>query len=599
MRIATSTTLIALLLSGTASGQGYTAQGISGPGRLIVERNPAAPLEQPPGNVLIMLADDIGVDMIGAYGVGGDLPPTPNIDTLASQGVLFRNVWSNPVCSSTRATVLTGRFGVRTGIGWTSEAVDELSGLPLSELTLPEMLDAGTNGLYAHAAIGKWHLGDEAALGGVMSPNMAGFDHFAGARANLSDYFNWTQITNGVSTPKTTYATTVHVDEAVQWIQNAPEPWVCYLSFNNAHSPFHAPPAALHTQDLTGAGDPSANGRPYYKAMVEALDTEIGRLLSELDTELSDATVIFMGDNGTPVPVTVAPFIGFHAKGTVYDGGINVPFIVRSPRVKLPGTESAALANASDVFATVADLAGVDLDLVVPEKTQLDTVSIMPLIVNSALPSIREFIYAEAFLPNGEDAGLSLIDDPGVEVCQPDLGFQGPGTPTLTVCGEVLTPGNDASLLLTGAPPNAMVIMAESFFFNPTPAFGGTVTPLPAFAQTVFMTDGNGQLLIEEVALAGLNVSIYTQLVIEDITQPGGYVISNTLRLDHFPRNFKAIRDSRYKLIWGVNAGPMEFYDLELDPFESSDLLDDPLSPEQQESFDKLLGRLKRILANA
>ncbi|MHC5212536.1 MAG: sulfatase-like hydrolase/transferase, partial [Planctomycetota bacterium] len=131
------------------------------------------------GNVLIVVADDLGVDMVGAYGEGSDPPPTPVIDSLASQGVLFRNAWSNPVCSPTRAALLTGRPAFRNGIGYIVDASPNNLALPYAEVTLPEMLALGTGGNYRSGAFGKWHLGNDS-VGGALAPNLAGFDHFAG-----------------------------------------------------------------------------------------------------------------------------------------------------------------------------------------------------------------------------------------------------------------------------------------------------------------------------------------------------------------------------------------------------------------------------------
>ncbi|MEE8507836.1 MAG: sulfatase-like hydrolase/transferase, partial [Myxococcota bacterium] len=137
-----------------------------------------APVEPTqPSNILILLIDDFGVDMVGAYEEGTEPPPTPNIDRLASRGVLFRNAWSYPNCSPTRAAIHTGRYAFRTGIGTLVRPWGYA--LPLRELTIPEMLTLGTKGLFSTAAIGKWHLGNES-VGGPHAPNQAGYHHFAG-----------------------------------------------------------------------------------------------------------------------------------------------------------------------------------------------------------------------------------------------------------------------------------------------------------------------------------------------------------------------------------------------------------------------------------
>ena len=228
-------------------------------------------------NLLILIADDLGVDNVGCYGEGVNPPPTPNIDGLAARGVMFRNAWSNPVCSATRACLMTGRYATRTGVGWAvswgrSELPDRKNALPLSETTLPELLDARQSG-YAHGAFGKWHLSNKT-NGGKLGPNLAGWSHFAGLIEGAATYYWWPRTVNGVTRNSGTYTTTQIVDDALAWIQSAPEPWVAYVAFTAPHAPFHSPPGRLHTRPLPGR--PKVNPIPYYKAMVESMDTEIG-----------------------------------------------------------------------------------------------------------------------------------------------------------------------------------------------------------------------------------------------------------------------------------------------------------------------------------
>jgi arylsulfatase A-like enzyme len=349
-------------------------------------------------NVLILVADDVGVDLVGAYGVGSDRPPTPNIDALARGGVLFRNAWSNPACSTTRATIQTGRYAFRTGVGSVIEPSTDFA-LGEDEVTLPEMLDRHAPVPYAHAAFGKWHLAGYK-LGAVDAANRAGYAHFEGTLFNhrppvSRGYFSFEKITNGRTEWVDAYATTDTVDSALRWIASAPQPWLAYVAFHAAHTPFHAPPEALHGFDLP----PELNRRLYFKAMVEALDTEIGRLLRDLDPETRDRTVVmFLSDNGTEARLTVNPKRQDRAKGTIYEGGINVPFIVSGPVVEQPGRESTALVNTTDVFATLAELAGVEpVELAGP----LDSVSLVPYLRDPAASSRRATLYAEWFEPNG------------------------------------------------------------------------------------------------------------------------------------------------------------------------------------------------------
>src|SRR6185436_9171668 len=170
-------------------------------------------------NILLIIADDYGADSSSLYNTNSSasLPPTPNIVALARSGVLFRNAYANPVCSPTRACLLTGRHGFRTGIG------DVITGpgsttLTAAEFTLPEAFAANASLGYQLAHFGKWHLNNAAA-----SPNnIGGWPHFAGSLIGaLANYTNWTKTINGVSTSGySVYATTDLVNDAIAWIQS-------------------------------------------------------------------------------------------------------------------------------------------------------------------------------------------------------------------------------------------------------------------------------------------------------------------------------------------------------------------------------------------
>lgn len=348
-------------------------------------------------NFLVVVADDVGVDKVNVYsrddlyghpGEGASPGPTPTIDALATDGVLFRNAYGYPTCSPTRAAALTGRYGFRTGIG-------NPSGGPLldiDETLLPELL-AGT---HSNAAFGKWHLGGN----DPDHPNDSGFAHFAGALAGqIPSYFLWPKLTDGVVEPGyAVYATTDNADEAIASIAGfGANPWFVWLAFNAGHTPFHAPPAGLHTQVL--AGVPALTPVPHYEAAVEAMDTELARVLASIPADvLADTTIVFMGDNGTTSEVVEPPFIATKAKSTTFEGGINVPFIVKSPRVPLAerGSESLALVHVVDLFASVAEIAGV-------ASAAEDSHSLLPYLEDPSLGTLaaRPYAYSEKFSPNG------------------------------------------------------------------------------------------------------------------------------------------------------------------------------------------------------
>lgn len=368
---------------------------------------PASLSAQEPRNILVIVADDLGVDYVGAYKEGAHPPPTPNIDSLAERGVLFRNTWAHPNCSPTRACLVTGRFPVRTFVGrWIPYPVNNarIGTLDHSEWTIPEVLDRGHSG-YAHACIGKWHLND--GRPGLDAPRtVGGFSHFAGSLiGQISSYNRWTRVVNGVAGVSTRYHTAQATDDALAWVRQRgqDQPWFLYLAYQAPHIPYHAPPSHLHTQDLADlAPKPlvhtSAN-RPFYKAAVEALDTEIGRLFASLGDEVLRRTnVIFIADNGTVEQQAEPPFDKNRAKQTPYEGGVNVPLIIAGPDVVSGGREVTALACAVDVFATVLELAGAMSAL--PKHVVHDSVSLVPYLHDPSQAPLRKFAYSELFVGN-------------------------------------------------------------------------------------------------------------------------------------------------------------------------------------------------------
>ncbi|MHC4910748.1 MAG: sulfatase-like hydrolase/transferase, partial [Planctomycetota bacterium] len=292
-----------------------------------------APLTTAQQNVLLIVADDVGVDMVGAYGEHPLPATTPVINQLAADGLLFRNAWSLPTCSPSRAAMLTGRMPYQTGIGRAMYPVVDQYEVALAETTLPELLGPE----WDTAAIGKWHMHSDVVTG-ITHPLDQGFDTHLGAPWNLPDptpfsYFNFVKSIDGALTTSTTYATTDSVNDAIDTIAELQDPWFVWLAFNAPHTPFHNPPQALHSEDVPA--EPGSDPPVAVRAMIEAMDTEIGRLLDSIDPEvLSDTLVIFVGDNGTHPAATTPPFNPAHAKASIFEGGINVPLIVSGRGVK-------------------------------------------------------------------------------------------------------------------------------------------------------------------------------------------------------------------------------------------------------------------------
>ena len=312
----------------------------------------------------------------------------PNLQALAKKGVLFTSAWASPWCSPTRAQILTGLYGFRTGIGRANSG--NLPPLSVEEVTLPEVFTTALGEQYEHANLGKWHLSS-----GENDPATHGWDHYAGGHPDLGhlpSYFNWPKTVDGVTTTSTVYATTDTVDETLNVIAQARKRKVRYFAwtaFNAPHDPFEPPPAELRPQ--TPLQPTGATNRAKFEAMVEALDTEIGRLLQHVS--LADATVIFIGDNGTSGGVIAPPYSRTKSKATMYEGGVRVPLLVAGAGVVSPNRRLGALVSAVDLFPTILELAGVDAASV-PTS---DGVSLMPYLRAQAHPSPRSWLYAEQF----------------------------------------------------------------------------------------------------------------------------------------------------------------------------------------------------------
>lgn len=552
-------------------------------------------------NVLIMIADDLGVDWLGMYGQAVDPASTPQLDALAAGGILFTNAWSGPLCSPTRAAIQTGRYGFRTGVG---HLVDPTYALPLEELTLPELLDQGTAGAYAHALFGKWHLGNDA-VGGALAPNLAGYGHYSGTATAVGipgpgeDYFHFTKIVDGVEEVVDGYLTTDLVDDALEWIaaqEAAEKPWLAVAAFQAVHHPHHAPPPELHSVDLTGAGTPEDDPVPYFGAMIEALDTEIGRLLAGID--LQSTTVIFIADNGSASEVVVPPFDPEKAKSTVYEGGVHVPLIVAGPRVLAPGSVCDALVHAVDLFSTAGELAGIDLQAALPPGLVLDSVSLLPYLADASAPSLRATVFTELFRPNGPVQG-PLAPAVFGTYCQEDLGFGGPGSVVLAVCGDPLMDLGEADLFLSGAPPFAPAFVAVGPVATPIAIAGGTMVPVPPILILPVAADGAGGLFFPGVHsdVPG-PFDLYVQAAVVDPLQPQSFAFSNAVRIAFLPWNTKAIRDERYKLIADVHGGFTRFFDLWADPLELDDLLvPGPLPEEEESRYGALRQELEALIA--
>lgn len=330
-------------------------------------------------NILLIIADDMGLDATPGYNVGSIKPNMPNLQGLIPNGVRFNNLWSNPVCTPTRGTILTGKYGFRTGV---LKVDDDMS---TSETSIQKYLDNNGSG-YNHAVIGKWHLSNDS-----NHPTNMGVNYYAGLlNGGVQSYTNWNLTENGVTSSSNEYTTSKFTDLAIDWIDNQEDSWFLWLAYNAPHTPFHLPPNDLHYQGNLPSDQASvdANPTPYYMAMLEALDTEIGRLFSSMtQEELDNTIVIFIGDNGTPGQV-VQYYPSQRAKGSVYQGGVNVPMIVSGKNVTRMNEEEDALINTTDLFATIADVAGTGI-------TEINDSKSFKALLSSSNSGMRDYAYTE------------------------------------------------------------------------------------------------------------------------------------------------------------------------------------------------------------
>ena len=159
-------------LAGCGGGGGNGGSAGGGDGGAGTQPDPGPTLNDHP-NILLVISDDLGLDASSGYQVGTELPATPTLDELAANGLIFDNAWATPLCSPTRATILTGRYGIRTRVLAPGDPIS------MNETSLQSFIDSNVPNTYSHAVIGKWHLSGRD-NGGIDNPNLMGIDHFAG-----------------------------------------------------------------------------------------------------------------------------------------------------------------------------------------------------------------------------------------------------------------------------------------------------------------------------------------------------------------------------------------------------------------------------------
>ncbi|MDC1162375.1 sulfatase-like hydrolase/transferase [Tenacibaculum sp.] len=329
-------------------------------------------------NILLIIADDMGLDATPGYNIGSTKPFMPNLQKMISTGIRFNNLWSYPTCTPTRSSIITGKYGFRTNV---IKVDDPLS---TTEISLQKHLDNNNSG-YSHAVIGKWHLSRT-----ISHPIDIGVGYYAGMLSGgVQSYTSWSFVENGQTSTSNEYTTSKLTDLAIDWIDNQDKPWFLWLAYNAPHTPFHLPPNDLHTQSLA-SDQASIDADPftYYIAALEAMDTEMGRLLTSMTQEQKDNTmIIFIGDNGTPNKV-VQTYARQRAKGSLYQGGVNVPMIVSGKNISRFNESDDSLINTTDLFATIADIAGTGTKQVNDSRSFKES-------FDTTISQFRDYIYTE------------------------------------------------------------------------------------------------------------------------------------------------------------------------------------------------------------
>jgi arylsulfatase A-like enzyme len=248
---------------------------------------------------------------------------------------------------------------------------------------------------------GKWHLSGSNidSTNGATHVRETGVPVFRGALgAAIPSFFDWRALdADGRATPMTTYATTATTDFATEFITKhratrPDDPWFVDVSYNAAHAPFQVPPRDLHRVDVGGMAPGTGSAtRAVYHAMIQAMDTEIGRLMKVVD--LSNTLVIYIGDNGTPA-VMKDPTAGVRgSKQSVYEGGVRVPLVMAGAGVTRRNQRDASLVVSSDLFDTIAATAGIPAEEI--DRQINDSVSLHPLLLNASGKTGRNFGFTE------------------------------------------------------------------------------------------------------------------------------------------------------------------------------------------------------------
>jgi arylsulfatase A-like enzyme len=380
-------------------------------------------------NVVVIVADDLGWADVGFH--GGDID-TPSLDRLAAEGTELNRFYTTPICSPTRAALMTGRNPMRLGVAYGVILPWDTIGVHPDEHFMPQSFKAAG---YQTAMVGKWHLGHAQQ---TYHPNERGFEHFYGHLHTEVGYFppfenqGGTDFQrNGVTIDDRGYETFLLAAEVSRYIRerDKSKPFFVYMPFLAPHTPLDAPdelvekykdintdmePARSKHTDNTRRkarmmGRPSA--RPLYAAVVDGMDQAIGQVLATLDDEgiAGDTIVLFMSDNGGAAysigGADNAPLRG--GKGEVFEGGIRAVSIVRWPGSIPSGAKMTDIMTVMDVFPTLADAAGIEAKNEFP----LDGRSLWSSIADGKPAPREDYVFFASETPNYGQFNLTIFND--------------------------------------------------------------------------------------------------------------------------------------------------------------------------------------------
>ena len=371
----------------------------------IVFNSCISPIENKKPNVIIIMTDDQGFGDLGINKNPNII--TPNIDQFASESVQFDNFFVSPVCAPTRASLMTGRYSLRTGVRDTYNGGAIMSN---TETTIAEILKEAD---YSTGIFGKWHLGDNYPF----RPSEQGFDesiiHLAGGIGQVGDFTNYYKGNTSYFDPilwknnkknqYDGYCSDIFAENAVKFIEkNKNKPFFCYLSFNAPHTPLQVPKKYYNMyKDLDpelGFNDESLASKMSEKdkedarriyGMVTNIDDNIGKVLNKL-TELGieeETIIIFMTDNGPQQFRYNSNMKGL--KGTVYNGGTRVPFYIKYAEKFKNSKVISRMSAHIDILPTILELC----NLKIPSDRKIDGQSLVPLINSKPFNDRHLFSY--------------------------------------------------------------------------------------------------------------------------------------------------------------------------------------------------------------